>query len=138
VGVYKKGKNWYIDYYLKGKRKRKKIGPSKKLAQQVLQDVHVKMAKGEYLGVYDEKKVLFEELSQQYLAFSKANKAPSTYKRRDQVSVGHLTSLFKGRYIFEISPRMIEKYKTARLEKVAPALCSFITGICPGSDGQTG
>jgi len=25
MGVYKKGKNWYIDYYLKGRRKRRKI-----------------------------------------------------------------------------------------------------------------
>jgi len=121
MGVYKKGKNWYIDYYLKGRRKRRKIGPSKKLAQQVLQDVHVKIAKGEYLGVYDEKKILFEDFSQQYLAFSKANKAESTYQRRDKVSVGHLITAFQGRYLFDITPRMIEKYKAARLEKVAPA-----------------
>jgi len=67
MGVYKKGKNWYIDYYLKGRRKRSKIGPSKKLAQQVLNDVHLKIAKGEYLGVYDEKKILFEEFGKQYL-----------------------------------------------------------------------
>jgi len=121
MGVYKKGKNWYIDYYVKGRRKRRKIGPSKKLAQQVLQDVHVKMAKGEYLGVYDEKKIPFEEFSQQYLAYSKANKANSTYERRDRISVAHLTAAFKGRYLFDITPRMIEKYKAMRLEKVAPA-----------------
>jgi len=121
MGVYKKGKNWYIDYYVKGRRKRRKIGPSKKLAQQVLEDVRLKIAKGEYLGVYDEKKIPFEDFSQQYLAFSKANKAMSTYQRRDKVSIAHLTSFFKGRYIFEITPRMIEKYKAARWEKVAPA-----------------
>jgi hypothetical protein len=28
MGVYKKGKNWYVDYYLKGTRKRKKVGAS--------------------------------------------------------------------------------------------------------------
>jgi len=121
MAVYRKGKNWYIDYYVKGRRKRRKIGPSKKLAQQVLQDVHVKMAKGEYLGVYDEKKIPFEDFSQQYLAYSKANKALSTYKRRDKVSIGHLNFFFNGKYLFEITPQMIEKYKAARLEKVAPA-----------------
>lgn len=120
MGVYKKGKNWYIDYYLKGRRKRRKIGPSKKLAQQVLQDVHVKIAKGEYLGVYDEKKILFEDFSQQYIAFSKTNKAWST-QRRDRFSVAQLISVFKGKYLFEITPRMIEKYKATRLGKVAPA-----------------
>jgi len=120
MGVYKKGKNWYIDYYVKGRRKRRKIGPSKKLAQQVLQDVRLKIAKGEYLGVYDEKKILFEEFGQQYLAYSKANKAKST-QQRDRFSVAQLTAVFKERYLFEITPRMIEKYKATRLEKVAPA-----------------
>lgn len=121
MAVYKKGKNWYIDYYVKGRRKRRKIGPSKKLAMQVMQDVHVKMAKGEYLGVYDEKKVPFEEFSQQYLAYSKANKAWSTYKRRDLVNIGHLDLFFNEKYLFEITPQMIEKYKADRLEKVTPA-----------------
>jgi len=120
MGVFKKGQNWYIDYYIKGRRKRRKIGPSKKLAEQVLKDVHVKMAKGEYLGVYDEKKVIVEELAEQYLAYSKANKAGST-QRRDRFSVAQLTSVFAGKYLFEITPRMVEKYKAERLEKVAPA-----------------
>lgn len=120
MGVFKKGNNWYIDYYLKGRRKRRKIGPSKKLAQQVLQDVHVKVAKGEYLGVYDEKKILFEEFSQQYLAYSQANKASST-QQRDGFSVAQLTPVFKEKYLFEITPRMIEKYKATRLGKVGPA-----------------
>jgi len=120
MGVYKKGKNWYIDYYFKGRRKRKKIGPSKKLAEQVLKDVHVKIAKGEYLGIHDKKKILFEKFCRQYLDFSKANKANSTHQR-EKFSVAQLISAFKGRYIFDIKPRMIEKYKASRLEKVAPA-----------------
>jgi len=120
MGVYKKGKNWYIDYYLKGRRKQRKIGPSKKLAQQVLQDVRLKIAKGEYLGVYDEKKVPFEDFSQQYLAYSTANKAKSA-QQRDRFSVAQLTAVFKEKYLFEITPRMIEKYKATRLKKVGPA-----------------
>ncbi len=44
MGIYQKGGNWYIDYYVKGHRKRKKIGPSKKLAELVLKDIHIKNA----------------------------------------------------------------------------------------------
>jgi len=121
MGIYKKGKTWYIDYYVKGQRKRRKIGPSKKLAEQVLQDVHLKIAKGEYLGVYDERKIPFEDYAEQYLAYSKDNKARSTYVRRDKVSVAHLTAAFEGRYLFDITPRLIENYKAKRLEKVSPA-----------------
>lgn len=46
MGIFPKGNNWYIDYYIKGRRKRKKIGPSKKLTEQVLKDVQLKIAKG--------------------------------------------------------------------------------------------
>ena len=120
MSVFKKGNNWYIDYYVKGQRKRKKIGPSKKLALQVLEDVHVKVAKEEYLGVLEEKKALFEDFSKQYLIYSKANKALSTYQR-DQISIDHLVAFFKGKWLFEVTPELIEKYKAARLEKVEPA-----------------
>jgi integrase len=121
MGIFQKGKNWYIDYYVKGRRKRKKIGPSKKLATQVLNDVQLKIAKGEYLGIFDEKKIPFEEYAKQYLDFSKANKAWSTYNRRDRFSIDNLLSFFKGKYLFEITAEMIEKYKARRLEKVTPA-----------------
>jgi len=121
MGIFHKGKNWYIDYYYKGRRKRKKIGPSKKLAMQVLKDVQLKIAKGEYLGIFDEKKVPFEDFAQQYLAYSKANKAWSTYFRRDRFNINNLVPYFKGKYLFEITPEMIENYKAERLEKVSPA-----------------
>lgn len=121
MSVYQKGKNWYIDYYVKGQRKRKKIGPSKKLAIQVLKDVHVKIAKREYLGVHEEKKVLFEDFSNEYLEYSKANKSPSSH-RRDEVALNpNLIPAFKGFYLFEITSPMIEKYKAERLKDVEPA-----------------
>lgn len=40
MAVYKKkGKNWYIDYYVKGRRKRGKIDPSKKYKAAGLENV---------------------------------------------------------------------------------------------------
>lgn len=120
MSVYKKGNNWYIDYYVKGERKRQKIGPSKKLALQVLEDVHVKIAKGEYLGIHEEKRILFEEYAKEYLLYSKANKALKSYKR-DVTSLNGLRVVFGGYYLFEIGPFMVEKYKAQRLQDVEPA-----------------
>lgn len=120
MGVYRKGKNWYIDYYLKGRRKRKMIGPSKKLAVQVLKDVQIKMVKKEYLGVFEEKRILFEDYARLYLAYAKANKSFST-SCRDGFSVNNLLGSFKGKYLFDITREMIDKYKAKRLEKVGPA-----------------
>jgi integrase len=121
MAVFQKGKNWYIDYYDKGKRKRKKIGPSKKLALQILKDIEVKIVKKEYLGLVDEKKVLFEEYATQYLEYSKANKSFSMYDRRDRFSINNLKTSFEGKHLFEITAEMIEKYKIKRLESVEPA-----------------
>ncbi|MFA5459797.1 MAG: tyrosine-type recombinase/integrase [Candidatus Paceibacterota bacterium] len=121
MGIYKKGNNWYVDYYLKGRRKRKKVGPSKKLAEQVLKDIQVKIAKGEYLGIFEEEKVLFSDFVQKYLAFSKTNKAFSSYKR-DLVSSKNLLPAFGEKYLFEITPQMVEEYKAKRLQEgVTPA-----------------
>jgi hypothetical protein len=39
MAVFKKGRSWYIDYYVKGVRKRKKIGPSKHVAELALTQV---------------------------------------------------------------------------------------------------
>jgi hypothetical protein len=43
-------KDWYIDYYINGKRYKRKIGPNKKLAEQVLMDIELKQAKGDHPG----------------------------------------------------------------------------------------
>jgi len=87
----------------------------------VLKDVQLKIAKGEYLGVYEEKKIPFDKYAEQYLDYSKANKAWSTYNRQDRISIARLKAYFKDKYIYEITPQMIEKYKAKRLEKVKPA-----------------
>jgi len=46
--------------------KRKKVGPSKKLAGDVFKNVQVKIAKGEYLGIYEENKISFEDFAKEY------------------------------------------------------------------------
>ena len=46
--IYKRGKVWYIDVRSKGRRIRKKIGSSKKIAELALKDAEVKIARDEY------------------------------------------------------------------------------------------
>ena len=47
--IYKRKKIWYIDYRIDGKRVRRKIGPSKKVAEIELKNIEVKLSKGEAL-----------------------------------------------------------------------------------------
>src|SRR5271157_1922951 len=70
MAVFKKGKDWWIDFYHQGKRIRRKVGPSKKVAEMALADVQVKKAKKEFLGVCEPKRVLFKDFATEYLEYS--------------------------------------------------------------------
>jgi hypothetical protein len=121
MAVFKKGRYWYIDYYVQGQRKRKKIGPSKQVAELALKDVELKIAKGEYLGIYEERKFTFHQFAPEYLAYSKANKS-HTSSCRDRVAVDHwLSPSFGERFLFQITIAEVERYKQERLEMVSPS-----------------
>ena len=121
MAVYKKGRSWYIDYYVNGVRKRKKVGPFKHIADLALAQVQVKIAKGEYLGIYEEKKLTFRQFAPEYLAYSQANKRMSSYCRDRIVVDRWLIPVFGDRYLFDMTLAAAERYKQQRLESVDPA-----------------
>lgn len=115
----RQSKDWYIDYRINGKRYKRRIGPNKKLAEQVLMDIEVKKAKGEHLGIHDEKKILFADFAQEYLIFARGTKAPSTYAGNIR-EMQRLVRTFDG-YLSKLTTAQIEKYKVTRSQGVAPA-----------------
>jgi len=119
MAIFKKGRNWYIDYYVKGKRKRRKIGPSKRLAVLADKEVQLRIAKGEYLGIYEDPKLSFKDFTDQYLEWSKANKTVKSHER-DTYSVKVLSTFFIDT-LSSISTEGIEAYKAGRIEEVKPA-----------------
>lgn len=100
MAIYKKHGSWYIDYYVKGVRKRKKIGTSKHVADLALAQVKVKIPRGKYLGIYDDKKITLAQFAEEYLACATANKAPISV-RRVLISLVPLTAAFPG-YLSEV------------------------------------
>lgn len=122
MGVFKRNGNYWVDYYdAEGRRHRKMIGPQKTVAQLALKDLKVKIAKGEYLGIYEEKKVLFKEFAlKNYLPFAKANLSPENFKRCSGILRNNLIPWFDC-YLFKITRKMIEEYKQVRVEAVKPA-----------------
>jgi len=119
MGVFKKGNNWFIDYYVQGRRKRESIGPSKELAQIVLKKRKVQMAEGKFLDVKKEKKIHFREMARLYLeSYSRPNKRSWG---RDELSIKNLSAFFANKYLYEITPLDIENYKVERRRKVSPA-----------------
>ena len=60
MGVFKKGKNWYIDYYVRGRRRRGKIGPNKHQAELVLQKRTVQIAEDKFFDIKRVGRVLLD------------------------------------------------------------------------------
>ena len=119
MAVFKKGNNWFIDYYIEGRRKRECIGPSKELAQAVLTKRKVQVRENRFLDVKREKKVRFSEMATVYLeSYSRPNKKSSD---RDELSIKHLNAFFQNKHLHEITVLEIENYKVERSRKVAPA-----------------
>jgi integrase len=112
-------KDWYIDYRINGRRFKRRIGPNKKVAEQVLMDVEVKKAKGDYLGIYEEKKIRFPDFAEEYLSFAKGTKATSAYAGNVR-EAQRLVRAFDG-YLSKLTTAMIEKYKVQRSRQVKPA-----------------
>lgn len=122
MGVFKRNGNYWIDYYDgDGRRRRKMIGPQKIVAQLALKDIKVKIAKGEYLGIYEEKKVLFKDFVQKnYLPHAKVHLAPTTFERDRGIIESTLIPHFDS-YLYKITANDIEKFKEKRIGQVKPS-----------------
>jgi integrase len=84
-----------------------------------LAQVEVKIAKGDYLGIYEDKKITLPQFAKEYLFYADANKS-SGAAARDRVSLKHLLEAFPD-YLSVITPKAIEEYKSQRLQHVKPA-----------------
>lgn len=110
---------WWIDYYFMGRRKREKVG-IKSLAQRRLEKVNTEIAEGKFLDIRKDNKILFDEIAQDFLDYSKTNKR--SYKR-DIKLIDHLKTRLGGKRLAEITPIALETYKGERLG----------TGLMPAS-----
>ncbi|MDE2489809.1 MAG: hypothetical protein KGM24_03115, partial [Elusimicrobia bacterium] len=69
----KKGLYWYLDYAVDGRRLRKRVGKSKRLAELALADIQVKLERKE-LGFAVKDRPLKDFIAE-YLKYAKGNKA---------------------------------------------------------------
>lgn len=128
--IYKRNKIWYIDYRVNGKRIRKRIGPSKKVAELALKDIEVKLAKSE-IGIVERKKKIHDYI-EDFTKFLEVNKKPKTALRYLEV-ISHFRS-FLSNYpnitlLSQIQSKIIEDYKQQRINHVKPKTVNFELGI---------
>jgi hypothetical protein len=73
VSVFKKQGVYWIDYYVNGHRKRERIGPDKRLAENVLRKRKVEIADGKFLEKQRPITSTFDELAAAYLKWISPN-----------------------------------------------------------------
>ncbi|MFH1800589.1 MAG: tyrosine-type recombinase/integrase [Candidatus Omnitrophota bacterium] len=124
MGIYQRknrGEDWYIDYYdAQGRRMRQKIGRSKKQAQAVLMKREVEVIENRHLDIKQLKKIRFKDFAGDYLElYAKPNK--KSWEKTDKTILNRLMPPFGKRYLYEITPLMIERYREERLKTVCKA-----------------
>lgn len=116
MGIYKRGKVWYIDFYAGSRRKRERIGQSKKLAESVLNKRLSEVAENRFLDKKEDYAISLPEIADIYMRdYSIPNKKSS---KRDRQLLDNLISYFGDMKLQEISAHDIEKYKAYRVKEI--------------------
>ena len=116
MGVYKRGSNWCIDYYVDGRRIRETVGKSKTQAEKVLQVRKAEILTGKFQLKDTKKSPLFDIFANEYLDWAKLHK--KSWKR-DRDSIKHLKQHFGAKRLTEIKTRAIQKYTQARMTEIS-------------------
>lgn len=112
-GLFKRGNAWYLHYYYKGRRIRERVSRDKRIAEKALYATRTAIEEGRYLDKRKMPKIRFEDFAQEYIqTYARLHKKSWV---TDVYSIKALSRLFAGHYLFEISPQMIESYKSSRL-----------------------
>jgi site-specific recombinase XerD len=111
---------YFIDYRVNGRRLRKCVGKSKKIADLALKDIELQIAKGE-IGLTPKDQNL-NTLFQEFLNYCHTNLSPNSQKRYKAI-INHFET-FLGQYpylakISHLSPKTLEDYKAFRKSQEA-------------------
>ena len=114
--IYKRGRTWYLDLRVNGKRIRRKVGSSKKIAELALKDAEVKIARDEF--GFTKNDIGNRKFFDRFLEYSKAIHQITTTNRYRAVIDHFITFLNEKRhalgFLSQITPEVIDQYKVHR------------------------
>jgi integrase len=114
--VFKRDAAWWIDFSdAEGVRHRKKVGPNKRVASDVLNDVLAKVAKREFLGVIEESKVTFADFAEEWKRRVGSSLASRTRERWWGIVDKHIKPAFPGS-LRGVTAAQVEAFVAARIE----------------------
>lgn len=112
MAIRKRGKNWYVDIYINGKRIKKVVGPSKKEAQIYEGKIKAEAYEGKYFDTKKGKKREIEELLNEYLQLCHQGirkVKPSTIKRYE-LCKKNLIKYLKDTRVSDVSTNSLKEY----------------------------
>jgi integrase len=118
MAVFKKQGVYWIDYYVNGHRKRERIGTDKRLAETVLKKRKVMIAEGKFLEKKRPITTMFDELADAYLHYATYQQQKRSWKQ-DRTSVTILKAYFGGKRLTELTPVLIEQYRSWRKDTIS-------------------
>jgi integrase len=126
----RKKSEWWIDFKdARGKRRRTKVGPNKRIAEEALNATLTKIARQEWVGVIEESKIGFSDFTKIWSDRILPTLRPKTAARWSGIVKNHLKPFFTGA-LRAIELGAIEKYTAARLEAGAtPASTNREIGV---------
>jgi integrase len=117
--VFKRGEFWYYNLRNEhGKRIKKKVGHSKKLAEEALKAAEYKIARRKH-GIIEEKEVtapIFRDYAEKYLAYSEANKTLKSFQTDRGIIHKYFIPAFGGKPVDQINVEEVEELKQQLLK----------------------
>lgn len=112
MGIYKRGKTWWIDYYYQGERVRERVGPNKQTAEDALDARKGEIAQGRFNLQAARPSPLLEDFAKEYLEWARLHHrtADNTEASRLRILLAH----FPGKRLRDLTPWLIEGYKHER------------------------
>src|ERR1041384_1961244 len=122
MSVFKRGDVYWIDYYYRDeagrqRRQREAVGPNKKLAEELYRKRLGEIVEHRYFPERSAARKRLREASEEFLTWAKVNVSSSGH-RCYALGMTNLIAAFGERYLDEINPSDIEKYKAQRLKTI--------------------
>lgn len=119
-GIFRKSNgDWWLDIYVGGRRKRKRIGPNFALAQNALRKIRVQMAENKFLDIEREPTILLKELVSLYMKiYSRPHKR--SWREDDGITRRFMGFVGDIRAV-AVTQETIEQYKAKRIGEVSGA-----------------
>jgi len=113
--IYKRGKNWYLNIRVKGRRIRRKIGSSKKIAELALKDAEIKVARDQFGFSKDD--LAIDTFFERFLEYDRVNHQPRTTNRY-RAAIDHFQRFVEAlpnvMFLSEVSTELVDRYKVYR------------------------